>query len=105
MKTFTFIAAIAMAASAPLALAAGGGPGGPSDGVATPSTSRPPAHGALADSPICLRDTGSLIKPRPGHCMPAFGRSYSRAELLETGKSPNVGDALQILDPSVGPGH
>ncbi len=54
--------------------------------------------------PACLRHTGSLIPPKPGKCMPAVGRSYSREELLRTGAQDNA-RALQMLDPSIRIGH
>lgn len=56
------------------------------------------------DNPFCLRDTGSRIKPPPGHCLPVAGRSYSRQDIDRTGAT-NIGQALQMLDPSVSVGH
>jgi hypothetical protein len=55
----------------------------------------------------CLRDTGSLIPPKPGHCLSVPGRSYSQEDIQRTGE-PTVGPALQQLDPSItlnGNGH
>ncbi|WP_243050688.1 hypothetical protein [Dyella sp. RRB7] len=48
----------------------------------------------------CLQTTGSLIKPKPGNCLPVHGNSYSKEDLDRTGQ-PNVGPALQMLDPSI----
>ncbi|MBE1160568.1 hypothetical protein [Dyella acidiphila] len=48
----------------------------------------------------CIRDTGSLIPPKPGQCLPVAGRSYSKDELDSTGKM-KLGPELQQLDPSV----
>jgi hypothetical protein len=52
----------------------------------------------------CLQDTGSLIPPKKGHCLPVPGRSYSREELRNTGAIDNA-HALQMLDPSITGGH
>ena len=48
----------------------------------------------------CIRDTGSLIKAKPGQCLPVAGRSYGRDDLDRTGKT-RIGPALQDLDPSI----
>ena len=48
----------------------------------------------------CIRDTGSLIKAKPGQCLPVAGRSYGHDDLDRTGKT-RVGPALQDLDPSI----
>ncbi|MET0331982.1 MAG: hypothetical protein ABW154_11205 [Dyella sp.] len=52
----------------------------------------------------CIRDTGSLIKPKPGHCLNVPGRSYSQEDLRSTGQIDNA-RALQQLDPSISIGH
>lgn len=52
----------------------------------------------------CLRQTGSLIPPKKGACMPVVGRSYSGDELRRTGTQDNA-RALQMLDPSISIGH
>lgn len=62
-----------------------------------------PAKGTQAIKPgdrNCLRDTGSLIKPKDGHCLPVAGRSYSQDDIRRTGQN-QVGPALQQLDPSI----
>lgn len=53
---------------------------------------------------MCVRDTGSLLKPPKGQCLPVNGNSYSRKDLMRTGEM-NVSSALQRLDPSVTVGH
>ena len=67
-----------------------------------PATATPPVI-KLGDR-VCLRETGSLIRAKPGHCLPVTGRSYSGDELRRTG-SPNNARALQMLDPSISVGH
>ncbi len=53
-----------------------------------------------AQSGTCLNSTGSLIKPKPGHCVNAFGRVYTQDDLSRTGRITPSG-ALRTLDPSV----
>jgi hypothetical protein len=48
----------------------------------------------------CVRDTGSLIPAKKGECLPVTGRSYSKQDLDNTGKT-TIGPALQQLDPSI----
>lgn len=52
----------------------------------------------------CIRDTGSHIKHRDQACLPVPGNSYSREDLERTGH-PDIGQALQRLDPSVQISH
>ena len=52
------------------------------------------------DSRQCIRDTGSHIPPPKGQCLPVAGNSYSQQDLQRTGAT-NIGQALQMLDPSV----
>ena len=56
----------------------------------------------------CIRDTGSLIKPKPGECLPVAGRSYSKQDIDATGET-RLGPALERLDPAItirgGGGH
>jgi hypothetical protein len=52
------------------------------------------------DSRLCLRDTGSHIPPPKGQCLPVAGNSYSQQDIQRTGAN-NLGQALQMLDPSV----
>ncbi|MEO8748323.1 MAG: hypothetical protein ABI379_11810 [Rhodanobacter sp.] len=54
--------------------------------------------------PDCIRDTGSHIRAKPGHCLSVNGRSYSREELQRTGQI-DTGRALLMLDPSITLGH
>ena len=48
----------------------------------------------------CLQSTGSMIPAKPGHCLTAPGRSYSRQDILNTGRINNA-QALRDLDPSI----
>ncbi|MGH8145307.1 MAG: hypothetical protein ACREPY_03155 [Rhodanobacteraceae bacterium] len=52
------------------------------------------------DSHACIRDTGSHIPAKKGQCLPVAGRSYTQQDIQRTGAT-NVGQALQMLDPSV----
>lgn len=64
--------------------------------TATTAERQVPAPG----SRNCIRDTGSLIPPPKGGCLPVAGTSYSHDDLQRTGQ-PDIGRALQQLDPSV----
>lgn len=65
------------------------------------SASRPSAPATVTpDEHNCIRETGSHIPARKGHCLPVNGRSYTREELQRTGE-PELGRALQKLDPSI----
>ena len=49
----------------------------------------------------CLQTTGSLIPAKPGSCLLSVpGSSYSRQDLLNTGRQDN-GVALRDLDPRI----
>lgn len=52
------------------------------------------------DSRNCIRQTGSHIPPPKGKCLPVDGNSYSQQDIQRTGAA-TVGQALQMLDPSV----
>lgn len=52
----------------------------------------------------CLRDTGSLIPPKHGRCLAVFGRSYSAKDLRDSGAT-SPAEALERLDPAIGPGR
>lgn len=52
------------------------------------------------DSRSCIRDTGSHIPPPKGQCLPVAGSSYNHEDIRRTGAT-NLGQALQMLDPSV----
>jgi hypothetical protein len=56
------------------------------------------------DSRDCIRDTGSHIKRRDQACLPVNGNSYSQEDLQRTG-NPDVGRALQQLDPRIQVSH
>ncbi|HXS73939.1 MAG TPA: hypothetical protein VN725_07815 [Rhodanobacteraceae bacterium] len=63
-------------------------------------TRQVPAPGARD----CIQDTGSHIKRRDQACLPLNGNSYTREDLRRTG-NPNIGEALQQLDPAVQISH
>jgi hypothetical protein len=48
----------------------------------------------------CIQSTGSHIPPPKGQCLPVAGNSYSQQDIRRTGAT-DVGQALQMLDPSV----
>lgn len=52
----------------------------------------------------CIRETGSHIRRRDQACLPVNGNSYSHEDLQRTGQ-PDVGRALQQLDPAVQISH
>ena len=52
------------------------------------------------NSRVCIRDTGSHIAPPKGQCLPVAGNSYDQNDIQRTGAT-NIGEALQMLDPSV----
>ena len=52
------------------------------------------------DSRYCIRDTGSHIPPAKGKCLPVVGTTYTQQDLQRTGAT-NIGQALQMLDPSI----
>lgn len=63
--------------------------------------SAPPASTAKAaprGDPNCLRETGSRIPPKPGHCVMGPGHRYAREDLEGTGASTLTG-ALRRLHP------
>jgi hypothetical protein len=93
---------LALAITVALGFAGAAAAQAPADAPATagaqhaPDARQVPAPGARD----CVRDTGSLIKRHDQACLPVNGRSYSRGDLERTG-NPNLGRALQQLDPSV----
>ena len=52
------------------------------------------------DSKLCLRETGSHLRPKQGECLPVTGSRYSREDVENTG-SVDLSDALRRLDPSL----
>jgi hypothetical protein len=52
------------------------------------------------DSRRCIRENGRPMPPKNGHCQPFDGNSYSAQDIQRTGQ-PDVGRALQMLDPSI----
>jgi hypothetical protein len=63
------------------------------------SKSAPPKTAAVATRP-CPQDSSSRIPLRPGECSPVPGRTYSDKDMERTGQT-DVGNALQMLDPSI----
>jgi hypothetical protein len=49
-------------------------------------------------------ESGSRIPAKAGNCPSYPGRSYSQQDIDRTGQS-QVGDALQMLDPSISVHH
>jgi hypothetical protein len=68
-------------------------------GCASSSQTRPDTKTAAA-APACALQTGSRIEAKPGDCPAYPGRSYSQQDIDRTGQT-QVGDALQMLDPSI----
>jgi hypothetical protein len=64
------------------------------------STTAPPRTAAAAATRPCPQDSASRIPMRPGECSSSPGRTYSNQDMERTGQT-NVGDALQLLDPSI----
>jgi hypothetical protein len=62
------------------------------------TTNNPPPSTAQGPS-WCLTSTGSAFPDPVSHCT-AYGRSYSRSNLDQTGATTNA-DALRTLDPSI----
>jgi hypothetical protein len=58
------------------------------------------AAAATATPRPCSLSTASRIPAKPDECSPSPGRSYSQTDVERTGQT-NVGDALQMLDPSI----
>jgi hypothetical protein len=69
--------------------------------AACASTSTPKADTqTVAAAQPCPIESGSRIPAKAGNCPSYPGRSYSQQDIDRTGQS-QVGDALQMLDPSV----
>jgi len=99
MSKFVFVSALLLAGcSASTVLLAQGSPTSP---PSAGSSSQQPAQQAIrSDDRNCIRDTGSRIPVKKGHCLPVNGRSYSQQDLQRTGE-PELGRALQKLDPRI----
>jgi hypothetical protein len=77
----------------------------PTNQLATSAKTIPGDHRLIKPGErTCLQQTGSLIPPKKGACLPVAGRSYSGEELRNTGAIDNA-HALQMLDPSISLGH
>jgi hypothetical protein len=59
-----------------------------------------------ADTPVrpCSVTSASRLPSKPGECSATPGRTYSQEDVQRTGQT-NVGDALQMLDPSINVHH
>jgi hypothetical protein len=64
------------------------------------TTTAPPRTAAAAATRPCPQDSASRIPMRPGECSSSPGRTYSDKDMERTGQT-DVGDALQMLDPSI----
>jgi hypothetical protein len=64
------------------------------------ATAAHPSSGPKPGDRNCIRDTGSLIPPKKGECLPVAGRSYSQQDIQRTGQT-TLGPALRDLDPSI----
>jgi hypothetical protein len=64
------------------------------------STTAPSRSASAATTPQCVQNSASRIPTRPGECSSAPGRAYSGQDIERTGQT-NVGDALQLLDPTI----
>jgi hypothetical protein len=69
--------------------------------AATAGNAKPGAErsAALRTEPTCLTATGNPAASATGTCR-AYGRSYSDDDIRRTGAT-TVGEALQLLDPSI----
>ncbi len=70
----------------------------------TTAPARPDSRTAVAATPCAQNTTATRIPMRTGECSSTPGRSYSNEEVERTGQT-NVGDALQMLDPSISVHH
>ena len=66
----------------------------------TPQRPDAQATAATTRTSLCAAEIGSRIPPRPGECSASPTRTYSDTDIRNTGQV-NVGDALQMLDPSI----
>ena len=71
----------------------------------------PPEVTVVSGTPVhkndshCLRETGTrIIRKDKNACVNAAGKSYSNDDIRRTGAT-DVGDALQLLDPSISVHH
>lgn len=72
-------------------------------GCATTNGTNSPPKNTAAVSPTCLTSTGSRIPAGANDCS-AFGRSYSKTDIDQTGMT-TAGGALGYLDPSITISH
>jgi hypothetical protein len=68
----------------------------------TAAPARPDSRTAAAAP--CPQNTASRIPMRPGECSSTPGRAYSNEDIERTGQT-DVGEALQMLDPSISVHH
>ncbi len=110
MNTKLLVMALAAAgAAAAVSASAFAGQAAPSrntvsqtNATTAPADARAKAQRAVPapGSRLCIQSTGSLIPPKQGQCLPVAGNSYSQQDIQRTGAN-NIGQALQMLDPSV----
>lgn len=66
--------------------------------ASSPTAPADASKAAARTDPNCLRETGTRVPPKPGHCVIASGRSYTREDLDRTGAA-TLGAALRRLHP------
>ena len=64
------------------------------------TTTNPQPTTAAARPSTCLTSTGSRIPAGSGTTCTAYGQTYSKTDIDQTGKT-TVGGALSLLDPSL----
>ena len=79
----------------------------PAPAAAQQDQTAPPEVTVVSGAPVhkmdnhCLRETGTRIVHKDKNaCVNAAGKSYSNDDIRRTGAT-DIGDALQLLDPSI----
>jgi hypothetical protein len=90
----------ATASSSPALAKADAAKGTPSQSQTRLASTQAPPAADKEPSRTCLTTTGSLIPPKPGHCVNAFGNVYTQDDLQHTGRT-TAADALRNLSPIV----
>jgi len=98
--TFAALLATGFAAAAYAAPQSAPAPNPSNPQVAAPAATQGHPSPIKPGDRNCLRETGSMIPPKKGGCLPVFGRTYTKDEIDNTG-AHTLGPALQRLDPSL----